>query len=1575
MNEKMNWTLPDGGKPIEVGDPSFIYENVYHPIIWLGEVPYRPRVELLLIRNRRMIFMELKENDDTGENANYPYRIPGGSIDPDSDKMQQAINETNEEGLKKCKNTTNPGVQYYEMYEPGFLDTHKFPIEYAGTINDVFVAEYAGEFPVYQVEEKDRDKDMAEKGKFHYISSVAKFLRKEHIEALLKCEKMLDKDILTLLKTQQTRLKGEPNVTTATSLKFNIPSAQGSMQTVPGTFIVNLPVSESTNIIIPGEKLFHGTDMKIDVFHPMSLDLGNIHQPPGWSTFCFAERTLALRFALMRVLQRVTDSLDESTAREYKKLVTKWSLIHQKPFCNMTKFNPNLFIGEKFYIYTFDSTKLKELGVGNDTKLQEFTFRDDNVEPMEVETLVVDKNMLTEHVIFCQNERDFQTLLKNDMNDVDEYSRGAYACMLNRDYNKNSCVGQLKWDIHEGKLKPGDDIEAYAEENGYDLFEIGFITGFNWQQNTKPLPVAEGKGVSFKPLTPDLLNSLKTKYKLPMLKHLRTPDNTNKGWSMFHEDDLVGVVMYDRSSKYITALEVRPEYQRNGYGQMLLDRAKHDGASKLTVAKSNQKAISLYKKNGFKETSSGSSSKLNITMEASLTAKQRASINPKDYGLPKQRKYPMPDKKHVRAAVRFFNYVSPADEKELAKNINRKIKQYDMAGEIKVGEGNRFAKYMSKPVAEGVIIPIDAAESMIDYLDSANPHLSDFVRNHMDDVIYYETEDIVPNSVSSSLMIIQTEPAKGHLIIMVPDEDDGFNTANRLLGKALLEFDLLGLESVQWDIAEDDVEMIALAKQYRFRETNFVDGCKSFTFDKQYQGVEEGLSDAMPNAVFDDTAEQRYMCSRDTMFANYAITPFYVEPNFDTNFYTTFSQAIREYPNKESGLFYVWTKTSSGKPLLVGTFLAAGDGNWGFAEWYQVNPFDKGEEVNELIQAMDIPETVSKPEATYAIETVLTNPIVSGMVSENNNGDIFLVTPDPKQPVLEYSGQPKLVYMITEEDDWDGKNKGPVKTDKVYRPMNCYRTIDLGLMDMDGDITGKTYFIYSPDPNSKVDLYRPTVAQVPAVIVTGEMWIENRPKMKLVGAIRIKGKRSTPPRSYVLNGQIATLNEWDWDWIQKTTMESMEVPVYEFVTWRQVTYDIDAAEQRVIALTRKAAGFKYGYVYRGRAVTNFADDQFYNEYRTLTTKDVGKYKVGTCFDMTRYLYETLQSDPDVKNGNLILHAYYFETKTSTGVPCHTIPIVEFTGSGNHRLWVLEAAWKMNAGIYKFNSLADIRMRYIRLKWGHENGEVAGNLKIEEYDPSTVPVGLTCFEHMAVVRSPELHLTEKDIKDYRRKQKSAKMESLEIGNPILVMEADDPEPTDYSQASGADAGADDNATGENDAGDQNAENPLAGGDNDTPEEGETPEGGEEDAEPETTDYGDMDDGMDDGMGGDDAGGDTGDSGDTSSSDTSSPADSSTMDTNTLVKNYSLIRDYEKMYSLIDDITRTIDSTLKATPEENHVLCQVSRNLTDTKNFITNFLQFHFKNNDHTYNLYFYMLVVQILKLNLKMLQKTHQLKEK
>ena len=65
------------------------------------------------------------------------------------------------------------------------------------------------------------------------------------------------------------------------------------------------------------------------------------------------------------------------------------------------------------------------------------------------------------------------------------------------------------------------------------------------------------------------------------------------------------------------------------------------------------------------------------------------------YGIPELKKYPMPDARHVRSAIRFFNYVTPKYEKKLAAAILARMKEYGMSfDDFTVGEENRFSKYI-----------------------------------------------------------------------------------------------------------------------------------------------------------------------------------------------------------------------------------------------------------------------------------------------------------------------------------------------------------------------------------------------------------------------------------------------------------------------------------------------------------------------------------------------------------------------------------------------------------------------------------------------------------------------------------------------------------------------------------------------------------------------------------------------------------------------------------------------------------------------------------------------------------------
>jgi hypothetical protein len=81
-----------------------------------------------------------------------------------------------------------------------------------------------------------------------------------------------------------------------------------------------------------------------------------------------------------------------------------------------------------------------------------------------------------------------------------------------------------------------------------------------------------------------------------------------------------------------------------------------------------------------------------------MTAAERNALPDSAFGLPKQRKYPLDTEEHVKSAIKFFNYCKKEDEEELAKNINKAIKKFDM--DVNVGKNNRFYNYYTENTIE-----------------------------------------------------------------------------------------------------------------------------------------------------------------------------------------------------------------------------------------------------------------------------------------------------------------------------------------------------------------------------------------------------------------------------------------------------------------------------------------------------------------------------------------------------------------------------------------------------------------------------------------------------------------------------------------------------------------------------------------------------------------------------------------------------------------------------------------------------------------------------------------------------------
>ena len=130
--------------------------------------------------------------------------------------------------------------------------------------------------------------------------------------------------------------------------------------------------------------------------------------------------------------------------------------------------------------------------------------------------------------------------------------------------------------------------------------------------------------------------------------------------------------------------------------------------------------------------------------EEALSSKDRKALPDSDFGLPSQRRYPIPDKAHVLSAIRFFNYVEKEYEAELAKNIIKKIKAFDMADEVHVGKNNRFLPYweksgLAKNLKESVV-----KEEIYETLDD----------DYLNEIVVTKGIDILNKKLSSASNIV-----------------------------------------------------------------------------------------------------------------------------------------------------------------------------------------------------------------------------------------------------------------------------------------------------------------------------------------------------------------------------------------------------------------------------------------------------------------------------------------------------------------------------------------------------------------------------------------------------------------------------------------------------------------------------------------------------------------------------------------------------------------------------------------------------------------------------------------------------
>jgi hypothetical protein len=139
---------------------------------------------------------------------------------------------------------------------------------------------------------------------------------------------------------------------------------------------------------------------------------------------------------------------------------------------------------------------------------------------------------------------------------------------------------------------------------------------------------------------------------------------------------------------------------------------------------------------------------------ATLSTKQRHALEESQFGLPKDRKYPLTDESHVRKAIQYFKACAPGKRNELSKNINKRAKELGM--QIKISKDSVFYKFADKNIVKESAVDDYEFRSL---LESASLEDTNMGINAMLVFIEREQAKVWQSTSSHELALVKMEEA------------------------------------------------------------------------------------------------------------------------------------------------------------------------------------------------------------------------------------------------------------------------------------------------------------------------------------------------------------------------------------------------------------------------------------------------------------------------------------------------------------------------------------------------------------------------------------------------------------------------------------------------------------------------------------------------------------------------------------------------------------------------------------------------------------------------------------------------
>lgn len=159
----------------------------------------------------------------------------------------------------------------------------------------------------------------------------------------------------------------------------------------------------------------------------------------------------------------------------------------------------------------------------------------------------------------------------------------------------------------------------------------------------------------------------------------------------------------------------------------------------------------------------------------------------------------------------------------------------------------------------------------------------------------------------------------------------------------------------------------------------------------------------------------------------------------------------------------------------------------------------------------------------------------SSGTSNGSNNDVKLEN---------YKGK---TYFISEHN-MGGKTLNPrvpknYFTDNGYEDSTTERvsfapSVNNALMGLSQNVTGKSFFVHEPE--GKPDIYKPNTKAVPDANITGELWVKEPVKLKVVGEILATNDSGKPGKVFTYGDKSAELYEFNYEWTTRQGASDIE---------------------------------------------------------------------------------------------------------------------------------------------------------------------------------------------------------------------------------------------------------------------------------------------------------------------------------------------------------------------------------------------------------------------------------------------------